>query len=57
MLLDRCKLSQQILDLKEHRAIAGYSSSFAIQDESSGPISIQSLLHILLMILQSMRIG
>ena len=46
MLLDRCKLSQQILDLTEHRAIASHSSGFVVQDNLSGPVSSQSLLHI-----------
>ncbi len=47
MLLDRCKLSQQILDLKEHRAVASHSADFVVQDSLSGSASIQSLLHIL----------
>ena len=46
MLLDRCKLSQQILDLTEHRAIASHSADFVVQDNLSGPVSSQSLLHI-----------
>ena len=48
MLLDRCKLSQRILDLKEHRAVASHSADFVVQDNKSGSVSIQSLLHILL---------
>ena len=48
MLLDRCKFSKQILDLKEHRAIAGHSSGYVVQDESSGIFSIRSLFELLL---------
>ena len=48
MLLDRCKFSQRILDLKEHRAVASHSADFVVQDNKSGSVSIQSLLHILL---------
>lgn len=33
MLLERCKLPKQILDLKEHRSIAGHSSTFEVQDD------------------------
>ena len=47
MLLDRCNLSRQVLDFTKHRAIASHSSGYAVQDNSSGPFSIQSLLHIL----------
>lgn len=47
MLLDRCYLSQHILDLKEHRAVASHSADFVVQDNKSGSVSIQSMLHIL----------
>ena len=48
MILDRCKLSQRILDLKEHRAVASHSADYVVQDDESGSVVIQSLLHVLL---------
>ena len=48
MILDRCKLSQRILDLKEHRAVASHSADYVVQDDESGSVDIQSLLHVLL---------
>ena len=57
MLLDRCKFSRQILDLREHRTTASYISSFIVQDQSSGPLSIQSRCNFRFVILLSTRIG
>ncbi|KAK0510273.1 hypothetical protein JMJ35_007667 [Cladonia borealis] len=46
MLLDRCKLSQRILDLKEHRAVASHSADYVVQDDDSGSVDIQRLIRI-----------
>ena len=45
MLLDRCKLSQRLLDMKDHRAVASHSADFSLQDDLAGAVTIQSLLH------------
>ena len=53
MLLGHCRLSQQLLDLREHRATAGHSASFVDvqQDKSSGAVSsVQSLFAYFLLI-------
>ena len=31
--------------MKEHRAVASHSADFSVQEDSSGAVSIQSLLH------------
>lgn len=48
MLLDRCKLSRQILDLKENRAIGSHYSDFVVRNELLGSANIHSLLLVLL---------
>ena len=45
MLLDRCKLSQRFLDMKDHRAVASHSCDFSLQDDLADAVTIQSLLH------------
>lgn len=42
MLLDRCKLSRQILDLIEHITIASYSASFVVKEDSPNLVTIHS---------------
>ena len=37
MLLERCKISKRILDLKEHRSSAGYSSVVEAEIDPSDP--------------------